>query len=155
VSLPAHAFEREWHLGAGLGVVAPSAPYRLGAAASVHAAYGVSDVFDARLSWTSSFPDQKGGVGRTSLSQGALGLAYKIDVIEWIPYAGVRAGFFHFGSAPAGSFARTGASIGWMAGLDYAVTRSFGLGAEVSYDMFLAEGGASGALIRAEYRWGF
>jgi hypothetical protein len=151
----AHAFERQWHLGVGLGIASPSSPYRVGAAASLHAAYGISDVFDARFMLGTSLFDLEDGTGKNTLSQTSLGLAYKIDIIEWVPYAGVRAGAFYFGNAPEAPHVRSGASIGWMAGLDYALSRDIGLGAELSYDMLLPEAGVLSVLARAEYRWGF
>ena len=50
-ALPAGAFEREWHLGAGVGLTDLTAEgYAFGPEAGAHAAYGVSDTFDLRLS---------------------------------------------------------------------------------------------------------
>src|SRR5436305_867791 len=49
VTRPAHAFEREWHTGAGLGVSVYPHYYRVGPAFGLQAAYGISDVFDLKL----------------------------------------------------------------------------------------------------------
>ncbi len=47
----ADAFEREWHLGVG-GGVASGTELGMSPALSAYAAYGLSDVFDARLELT-------------------------------------------------------------------------------------------------------
>jgi hypothetical protein len=152
----AQAFEKEWHLGVGAGVSVPSLSYRAAPTVSLHAAYGVSDVFDVRLTAAGTLlhlsPD---GDGQNSLSLGTLGLAYKLDVIEWIPYCGVRAGFYNFGTAPAGEYSRRGAALGGMCGIDYSFTRSAAVGVEVSDDFLLPRGEVLMAMLHAEYRWGF
>jgi hypothetical protein len=154
----ASAFERQWHVGAGLGVAVPSSAYAAGGGLALHGAYGISDVFDARLTLQSTrhVPDREDS-GKTSLflSLATLGLAYKLDVIEWVPYFGVRAGGYYFSSAPLGPYSRQGGAIGGMAGCDYSFSRSAAVGVELSYDLLLPEGRVSGALLRAEYRWGF
>lgn len=158
----AHAFEGQWHLGAGLGVLSPTSTYKMGGALALHGAYGISDVFDARLTLTSSLVEPKESAGdetndssKATLSLATLGLAYKLDVIEWVPYFGVRAGGYYFGASPLGVYSKGGGAIGGMAGFDYSFSRSFAVGAELSYDLLLPEGGVYGALARAEYRWGF
>ncbi|MFZ5889959.1 MAG: hypothetical protein ACOY0T_02735 [Myxococcota bacterium] len=154
-SRPAHAFEGLWHLGMGAGVSVPNDPYRAAAALSLHGAYGISDVFDVRLTATGSLLHLSPDGGRqNSLSLGTLGIAYKLDIIEWIPYCGVRAGFFVFGKAPEGGAARQGGALGGMCGIDYAFSRSAALGVELSRDFLLPEGHVFGALLHAEYRWG-
>ena len=42
-----------------------------------------------------------------------------------------------------------------MCGLDYSFTRSAAIGVEVSDDFLLPHGEVFGALLHAEYRWGF
>src|SRR5688572_24742899 len=49
LAAPARAFEREWHVGGGFGMGAPSSGYNAGPAVGIHGAYGISDVFDVRL----------------------------------------------------------------------------------------------------------
>jgi hypothetical protein len=153
----ASAFERQWHVGAGLGGVAPRSAYGLGGALALHGAYGLSDVFDARLTLESSLHKLDGddASSTVSLSLATLGLAYKLDIIEWVPYFGVRAGGYYWGSAPVAPYSQRGGAIGGMAGCDYSFSRSAAIGVELSYDLLLPEGNVSGALLRAEYRWGF
>ncbi len=151
----ASAFEQQWHLGIGGGISAPSAEYRVAPTVALYGAYGVSDVFDVRLTASGSLlHSSSDGGGRTSLSLGTLGLAYKLDVIEWVPYFGVRAGYYEFGSA-VGEYSKRGATLGGMCGLDYSFTRSAAIGVEVSDDFLLPHGEVFGALLHAEYRWGF
>jgi hypothetical protein len=156
LSRTASAFERQWHLGAGVGAVLPGETYQSGGAAALHLAYGVSDVFDARLTLTGSMHESEGELAqKTSLGLATLGLAYKLDIIEWVPYFGVRAGGYYFSEAPLAPYSRAGGALGAMAGVDYSFSRSFAIGAELGYDELLPEGHVSGGLLRAEYRWGF
>jgi hypothetical protein len=190
---PAAAFEKQWHLGGGLGAAVP-AEFSLGPAANFYGAYGISDVFDVRLEGfvsqnedapvpaaADTNPPTARIPGRTALFYGAkLALAYKVDVIEWIPYFGIAAGFL--GVVPHGEgegqdadpapFAQANATAGAILGLDYAVSRSFALGLGVFGDYALH--GAPepspdpdkqrrddttplywSAFLRAEYRFGW
>lgn len=151
----AGAFERQWHLGGGAGVVLPSGPYALAPAAGAYASYGVSDAFDVKLQLTlaraAAEPDL------SSYRYGAYAaLAYKLDVIQWIPYLGIRAGAVGI-TDPVPPFEALSPSIGGIAGVDYAMSRSLGFGLELSLDYLLA--GSSnellGALLTAEYRFGY
>ena len=107
---------------------------------------------DVSSSWQRATTSEQPAV---ELASGSLGLAYKLDIIEWVPYLGVRAGYFRFSSTPAAPYARDGGLLGVMAGLDYSFSRDFALGAEVGYDMLLPAGRRAGALLRAEYRFGY
>jgi hypothetical protein len=173
---PAHAFEKQWHVGGGVGAASPS-EHAIGPAFNLYGAYGLSDVFDVRLEAFASthagfVPDpanpEDAGLRRTwpaIFYGGKLALAYKVDVIEWIPYLGVTGGFL--GVAPrsdtegeeakARPFAPAQLTAGGVFGLDYAVTREFGLGLAVFGDY--AFGGGNGlygaAFLRAEYRFGW
>lgn len=149
-------FERQWHVGAGVGWVVPTESYRAGGAVGLHGAYGISDVFDARFQVQSSVHEaREGAQDSTSLTLLGLGIAYKIDIIEWVPYLGVRAGYYRFGAGPLLPYARDGALIGSMLGIDYAFSRHIATGLEVDFDTLLPEGGVFGAMLRAEYRWGW
>ena len=151
----AGAFERQWHLGGGAGAVLPSGPYALAPAAGAYASYGVSDVFDVKLQLTLARATAEPDL--SSLRYGAYGaLAYKLDVIQWIPYLGVRAGAVGV-SDPVPPFEALSPSIGGIAGVDYAMTRSVGFGLELSLDYLLAGSGNEllGALLTAEYHFGY
>ena len=157
-SLPrtALAFERQWHLGAGAGATLPGKVYGVGPAVALHLAYGISDFFDARLSLAGSRHEAGSEAEQgTKFGLVTLGLAYKLDIIEWVPYVGFRAGGYYFTNAAPALEARGGGALGGMAGVDYSFSRSFAIGAELSYDALLPEGHVSGALLRSEVRWGY
>ncbi len=164
-STRAHAFEREWHVGGGVGLSAYRRYYSAGPALGLHAGYGISDVFDLKLELLTSYH----GYDRASSANGTehaapysavAGLSYKLDVLQWIPYGAVLLGYQHIaGALPAGEPFRRDDVIGALVlGLDYAMTRNFGLGASLRADVQLSGLIASEALtplLRAEYHWGF
>jgi len=51
----ARAFEREWHVGGGVGITAYPHHYSAGPSLGLNAAYGISDVFDLKLELGSAF----------------------------------------------------------------------------------------------------
>lgn len=150
----ASAFERQWHLGGGLGAATFAEDYGTGPAASLYAAYGISDMFDVRLELTGS----RHAWGEDKLAwgySGAAGLAYKVDVLSWVPYFGLLAGYQGFSGD-------TAADSGWAElsiplGLDYSPSRSFAIGAQIRSSALIRNAvTVSGHfLLRAEYRWGY
>jgi hypothetical protein len=153
----ARAFEREWHLGAAAGV-ANGAGLTVSPALGVYAAYGLSDVFDARLEMTARGYHLGSATNPNALSA-MVGLAYKLDVLRWVPWAGVYAGYLGFLDAPRAdlSFKRNDVALGLGLGLDYGISRHLGVGITLRFDDALTHSEAStfDALIRAEYRWGW
>ena len=156
----AHAFERQWHVGGGAGVASfASGEAKLGPALGLHAAYGLSDMFDVRAELTGSTHTLDDG-RRVNLYSAALGLAYKIDVLEWVPYAGLLIGSYLWRGEAAPREASIGIST--MLGVDYSLSRSFGLGLQLRYHgglydppTSLTDGAYFTGLLRAEYRWGW
>jgi len=153
----AQAFEREWHLGAGLGGALPSGGYELGPALEAYAAYGISDVFDVRLELAGS---RHGFEEAPSVNvfSGAAGLAYKIDIIQWVPWFGVMGGYYLKGSGsdPLGDLPGDAPSVGVNVGIDYTLTREIGLGLSFREDFMLVDGGNMSLLfLRGEYRFGW
>jgi len=149
---PLRAFERQFHLGGGLGAARPSGDYELGPALGIHAAYGLTDAFDLRLELQGSRSDL--GTLPVSFYGTRLGLAYKIDVMRLIPYAGVSAGGFAI-AWEGGSLVRP--SGGAYFGLDYGVSPHFGLGVFVNGDFIVVNPAVivTSVLLRAEYRTDF
>lgn len=159
----AHAYEEQWHFGGGVGAGEfvngghPMAPM-LG----VHVAYDVSDMFDFRLELGGSqhefLPERA-----TRLYSASAGVVYKLDVLEWVPYAGILGGYHAFSGGPWPRHLKQhefGVSI--PLGLDYTLSRTFGLGVQIAYHGFLSDplGGVGDApyfttLVRAEYRLGW
>jgi outer membrane scaffolding protein for murein synthesis (MipA/OmpV family) len=154
---PAHAFEREWHLGAGAGVTNGNG-LSLSPAVSAYAAYGLSDVFDARLELTARGYHIGSEQNPNALSAMA-GLAYKLDVLRWVPWGAVYAGYLQFLDTPRTDlvFKQRDFALGLGVGLDYAFSRDWGAGVTVRFDDALADSSASSfdAFLRAEYRWGW
>jgi hypothetical protein len=149
---PAHAFERQWHVGGGLGLATESGGYDIGPVLGVHGAYGISDVFDVRLELQASRNDLAGfPVWFYAMRAG---LAYKLDVLQWIPYAGPTAGGF-FMTFANGTLLKP--CVGALAGLDYAVSEHVGVGVFAAGDYVLANPNllVGTLLFRAEYRFGF
>jgi hypothetical protein len=150
LSRPALGFEGQWHLGAGLGAMS----YRgdgntLMPELTLHGAYGLSDTFDARLELGDAFP-------LTSLERGrGLGhaegvLAYKLDVIEWIPWAGLGVGVFAATGDLQGAnrhAVQPAASV-WL-GLDYAFNRQWGAGGFFAMHSWFADSTRSGIRLAA------
>jgi hypothetical protein len=148
----AAAFEREWHVGGGLGgAVAPG--YSFGPALNAYGAYGISDAFDVRLELSSSILDR--AATATAFYSLKAVFAYKIDVIQWIPWVGVSAGLLGSGKGKW-PFESVQPSAGLIAGLDYAWTRHFGLGLCATGDYGFNEAAVYGAgFLRAEYHFGW
>jgi hypothetical protein len=162
----ARAFERQWHLGGGAGVSGGSGLV-LSPALGLYAAYGLSDVFDARLEVTlRAHPlgaRERNEVEADERDPYALsamvGLTYKLDVLTWVPWGGVYVGYQGFEEAPRAGlpFKQHDAAIGLGVGLDYGWSRSFGLGVSFRSDSALSQTTSVSfdALLRAEYRWGW
>ena len=149
---PARAFERQWHVGGGFGVASASGGYDMGLALGLHGAYGISDVFDARLELQGS-RNYFGDIP-VSLFLARAGLAYKLDVLQWIPYAGGSAGAF---SAVWDGGATIKPCAGGFVGLDYAISRHVGVGGFFSFDYVFANPNlaVTTGLVRGEYRFGW
>ena len=164
LSRPAQAFERQWHLGGGVGFTAYPHYYSAGPSLGLNAAYGLSDVFDLKLELLGSYHSYD--AGSTSARQSAApysaaaGLSYKLDVLQWIPYGALLVGYQHIaGRLPiAEPLRRDDALAAFLLGLDYAATRDWGLGVSLRTDFLLtspSRGNAFTTLLRAEYHWGF
>lgn len=149
---PSHAFERQWHVGGGVGLATESGGYDIGPVLGVHGAYGISDVFDVRLELQASRNDLAGFPVWFYATRA--GLAYKLDVLQWIPYAGASAGGF-FVTWSNGT--RLLPCVGAFGGLDYAVSEHVGIGVFGAGDYVLANPNllVGTLLFRAEYRFGW
>jgi hypothetical protein len=163
VTSGAQAFERQWHVGGGAGVATFAArDVKAGPLAGIHAAYGISDTFDVRAAWFGSLhhlDDERFSIGAVTA-----GLAYKLDVLALVPYAGLQVGYYRLSSSGArpGSLGRHEPGFSADLGLDYAVRRHLGLGFELRFHGFLSDPLSSlgdapyfTGMLRAEYRWGW
>jgi len=154
---PAHAFERQWHVGAAGGVAAGDG-LKLSPALGAYAAYGLSDVFDVRVEVTARGYE----LGRSEdphAVAAAAGLVYKLDVLRWVPWGGVYAGYLGFLRSPREElrYRQHDALLGFGLGLDYAYSRGLGLGITLRTDLPVSVTAVAqvDALLRVEYRWGF
>jgi hypothetical protein len=164
VAAPVFATEGQLHTGGGVGVVsftrsdAPVAP-----AIGLHAAYEISDMFDARIELLASqheFVEER----KTRFYSATGGLTYKLDVLDLIPYAGIVGGVYAFdGYYPYAEAQPRKVQLGISIplGLDYTVSTHFGLGLQLRYHGILSDpinderdGPIFSALLRAEYRFG-
>lgn len=177
----ASAFEREWHLGGGLGLAAAPG-YFLGPAGGIYGSYGVSDAFDVRAELSTSIqgrlrrdsqtgtPNPDGSPApdcrtapdgttppecTTAFFSFKAALTYKLDVIRWIPWIGPSVGGLASGQQKW-PFDAMQPTVGVIAGLDYAWTRHFGVGLCLSGDYGFDQAAVYGAgYLRAEYHWGW
>ncbi|MBK9001320.1 MAG: outer membrane beta-barrel protein [Myxococcales bacterium] len=159
----ARAYEEQWHFGGGIGA-AKFIESDIGTAPmlGVHVAYDISDMFDLRLELGAA-EHQLVESQSTRLYSAAAGVVYKLDVLEWVPYFGILGGYYAFTGGPWPAHLKPrelGVSV--PLGLDYTLSRTFGLGVQVAYVGFQSDplGGVGDApyftaLLRAEYRLGW
>lgn len=147
---PARAFERQHHLALdpGLAVlkVADKSTASVGAGGAVHYSYGLDDQFllvaeagshvvarEEKLE-TPETPRTR----PTGVHFGAVGLAYALDVIRWVPYFGVLGSGY---SLTGGTLERSRGAFGAQLalGLDYAFSRHLYAGIAVRQHMLLTD----------------
>jgi hypothetical protein len=155
VSPRARALEGEWHAGARLGIATLKGS-SLGPALDLHGAYELSDMFDLVVQATGS---RHGGSSGTDVLSASGGLAYKIDVFEWIPYVDLLGGYYRYDGARGSSRDRggqVGASV--HVGIDYLALRQLAFGADFGWHASFQDGVSFPyftALLGAEYRFGW
>jgi hypothetical protein len=157
---PAHAYEEQWHFGGGVGAasfVKTDSGYAPVIAA--HASYDLSDMFDVRVELLMAEHEFIPGEP-TELYSAAAGVVYKIDVGDWVPYAGILGGVYALdGPTWPSPLKQRELGVSVPLGLDYTFSHSFGMGAQIRYHGFLSDPMSSlsdapyfTALLRAEYR---
>jgi hypothetical protein len=151
----ARATEQEWRAGgrAGIAVLSKTG---VEPALGLHGAYGINDIFDATVEVLGSH--HVSGSGTDVLSASA-GIAYKIDVFQWIPYVALLGGWYGYGGAP-GPHGEHGSEFGAsiQLGVDYLVMRELSLGADVRWHASFHDGFSVPLFtttLGAEYRWGW
>lgn len=160
----AGAYERQWHAGVSLGYAALFGDTTSnGFGGGLHLAYGISDSFNLMADlYTTAHPSTD-----WTLTSLGLGAAYVLDVLQWVPWAGVEVGPAVLGSTDKGCGAsgpepcaapRFDVAIPF--GLDYRISRSFTVGVTGHFQV-LVPGPLNppwmtlGAFARAEYVWGY
>jgi hypothetical protein len=169
----AAAFERQWHAGADLGLSFFGDNPGLGGGG--HLTYGLTDAFNALLEVDAT----RHGVGflgggdeHATVLSGAAGVAYTLDITQWVPYFGLLVGGYRLINVavpalpvtdppkPDNHVSVTALGGQVVLGLDYQLERSWALGVQLRYhEIFAADPVGSRSytttFLRAEYVWGF
>lgn len=152
----ASAYEHDFHVGAKGGLAFQN-DRDLGWAVGAHGAYGLSDMFDAELELFASqnvvVDDQK-----TTVFAATTGLAYKIDILRWIPYVGVLGGYYHWGGLPGPNGETNAVGAAAQLGLDFLMTRDVALSLDFRWHFSFKDEFYSpmrSLMLGAEYRWGY
>jgi hypothetical protein len=162
VTVPARAWDEQWHFGGGVGAATFAGTDSAWApAAGLHVAYDLNDMFDGRVELLGSQHQFVDGV-TTRFYSVAAGFTYKVDVSDWVPYAGILGAIYAFdGEVWPRQLKQRELGISIPIGLDYALSHSVGLGAQLRYHGFLSDPLSSlgdapyfSALLRAEVRVG-
>jgi hypothetical protein len=161
---PAGAVERENGLGADVGpavlVIADKGSPDVGATVGLHYTYGLSDAFNfvASAGWSLVALDETTGPNHpTSMTNVNAGVAYVLDVLQWVPWISLELGGYTMqGGTVAGVRLDAGAAVGL--GLDYRLNRSWTVGVVV-HQHFLLDMSTypsfTQAVARFEYVWGW
>lgn len=155
----AEAFDNDWHVGAKGGLAVLDGK-DLGPAVGIHGAYELSDMFDAELELTGSRNSDATGA-QTQIFGATAGVAYKIDILQLVPYVGALGGYYDYMQAP-GPHGESGSEFGMaiQVGLDYLLTRNVALSFDFRTHLSFHDGFTSAYmplqtfLLGAEYRWG-
>lgn len=144
-----------WQVGAGAGTVVSDGGW--GPAFVAQGTYSLGPFFDAMVDLTLAFP-RRDGLGSYQL-MAALGLLYKFDVFQWIPYAGALVGYSWFQQNETALTA--GAPVLSVPfGVDYVFDRSLSVGVQGGYhwlmispDPPIIDRSLWTVIARAEYRF--
>ena len=140
VAPDAHAFESQWHAGVDLGYAGLSwdGEVRSGLGGGLHGAYGLSDEFNLLLEVGASTHSVCDACSSLRVVHGATGVAYTLDVISWVPYAGLLVGGYGFagGDLPSAAF-----RLGFQGalGMDYRPSRWWAVGIQLRYHTLASE----------------
>jgi hypothetical protein len=167
---PAHAIERQHHLGLGPELAMLSVNHKstasVGGGGAIHYTYGMSDQWNLAVEASSAivaldqgqdFPDSPRNRPAT-VDHAAVGVSYVIDILRWVPYIGVQGGAYRLagGTLPDPLFL-PGLSAG--AGLDYQISRSFAVGVGVRQHVMVSKldtyPSYTTFVLRLEYMWGY
>jgi hypothetical protein len=166
----AQAVEREHALGVDVGgaifMVADKSSPDIGGSIGLHYTYGLSDAFNlvADAGWSlvalnETLTDPTTPHTRpTNITNADVGLAYVLDVLQWVPW----------GAAEIGGYALDGGTIGGVqvlpgaaiaVGLDYRLNRSWAIGVSAREHLLFTELSTypsfMQAFVRMEYVWGW
>ena len=153
---PAHAFEREWHLGGSIGYAPLFNPSLHGLGGGGHLARGMTDSFNLVGELDVTYHP----AGKLVIPSAAVGGTFNFDVLQVVPYVGALIGVADEAVVSGCSASCNAVKLNLEVpfGADYQVSRSFSIGLAGRLQVFLANGPASvtvGPFFRAEYTWGY
>jgi hypothetical protein len=162
---PAHAVEREHHIGVGVGpnVLVSSGATSIGAAVDAHYVYGITDQFNLLVEGSWSTVSFHGGNDPSHtrpnwLATGDAGASYVLDVLRWVPYFGLLIGATTLSGGPLDR-TKVLPDVSIAVGLDYRIDRSWSVGVAGREHLLLTEESTYPSIIqvfaRAEYSWGW
>lgn len=146
------ASEGQWRLGAGAGVVVPpdlSLP--LGPEAAAWLSFGLLESFDLTLH--TSLTTYREDSARKTLLVAEPSVLYKLDILRWVPYVGVGAGWAqHWERGSSGAFVFDG-----IVGVDYLLSRRWSARSEyrASFIADAADVPLSHLLFGVGFHWGY
>jgi len=165
---PSQAFERQWHVGGGLGAGAFSRPNAngFGPTAEIAGTYGLTDEFNllVEASWATYGAPLGPSANQVAWLHGNVGIAYTLDVLRWVPYAGLLVGGARVAEGAGWSGALQGNSrhdayldLVAAGGLDYQITRDLAVGGALRFHTLVAASPSYAFVgtLRAQYTWGF
>jgi hypothetical protein len=167
---PAHAIERQHHLGLApaLGVLSidGKSTASVGAGGGLHYAYGLTDQWNLTIEGSSVLvaADQQLDFDYSPrnrparVDHGSVGAAYVIDILRWVPYIGVAGGLYHLvGGTMPDSLFLPGVAVGL--GLDYQLNRQFAVGLAGRQHLLVSKldtyPSYTTVFLRFEYMWGY
>jgi opacity protein-like surface antigen len=159
-SAPSHAFERQWHVGATVGYSMAAFPNAVasGFGAAGYGTYGINDAINLRAQFDFTIVDIPEPGTSALIYMPALGAEYVFDTLQWILYVGLLAGPVNVSIQDGPDLWQAGLAI--PLGLNYQLSRSFAIGVEGQYRLYLF--GAEGSPVnnlwaggRFEYTWGY
>jgi hypothetical protein len=167
---PAHAIERQHHLGLApeLAILSikDKSTASVGGGGALYYAYGLTDQWNFTLELSSAvvaakqkqdFPDSP-RTRPATVDHVTSGVSYVIDILQWVPYIGAEAGVYHLagGTLPDPLFI-PGLAVTF--GLDYQATRHFAVGIGGREHFLLTKLSTypsyTTVLLRLEYMWGY
>lgn len=140
----AEGFERQWHagVGAGLAGVTWNDEVRSGLGGGLHLAYGLTDSYNLMIELGASTHDLATDPAVESspllVSHGAVGAAYTLDIISWVPYMGLLVGGYRFTGAELEEAEHRLGFQGAL-GMDYRPSRDWAVGLQLRYHTFSEE----------------
>jgi hypothetical protein len=163
----AGAVEHESSLGVEVGpailVISDKSSPDVGATFGLHYTYGLSDAFNlvGHAGWSlvalNAADPSAPPTHPTNVTNVDAGLAYVLDVLQWVPWISLEVGGYALqGGTIGGVKLEAGGALGL--GLDYRLNRSWSVGVDVHQHLLLDMStypSFTQAMVRFEYVWGW